>query len=299
MEQARCWMLTKRKHSMTSNHHLQKSTNSHPPYEDSWEEQAFAEDAAASLGGCVWPPRSYSCSFCRREFRSAQALGGHMNVHRRDRARLKQSPGPNNELVNHHHDHQNHHNLFQNQFSSLGNYQYPSQICTLVYSPNPNSNPSAINNIASPPSPTRQLNCNNEKNFFPPFSSSCNIKQVDGRKSIPPRSSPPISVTDGYYCKSDPRSKAEKNSRIVGSTECSAKVDCVKTDLSVSLNLVVRRTCPTITDNNDDDVEGKEAIVRKRRKHNHVQSEVFEISPCFREELDLELRLGDRPSKVK
>lgn len=39
-----------------------------------------------------WPPRSYSCTFCKREFRSAQALGGHMNVHRRDRARLRQSP---------------------------------------------------------------------------------------------------------------------------------------------------------------------------------------------------------------
>lgn len=59
--------------------------------EPSWEEQAFARDAAAHLGGCVWPPRSYSCSFCQREFRSAQALGGHMNVHRRDRALLRQS----------------------------------------------------------------------------------------------------------------------------------------------------------------------------------------------------------------
>ncbi|BBM99956.1 protein MpSUP [Marchantia polymorpha subsp. ruderalis] len=29
-----------------------------------------------------WPPRSYTCSFCRREFCTAQALGGHMNVHR-------------------------------------------------------------------------------------------------------------------------------------------------------------------------------------------------------------------------
>nr|GMC61712.1 probable transcriptional regulator RABBIT EARS [Ipomoea batatas] len=38
-----------------------------------------------------WPPKSYSCSFCKREFRSAQALGGHMNVHRRDRAKLKRS----------------------------------------------------------------------------------------------------------------------------------------------------------------------------------------------------------------
>ncbi|KVI09879.1 probable transcriptional regulator RABBIT EARS [Cynara cardunculus var. scolymus] len=57
----------------------------------SWEEQAFAQDARGPLGGFVWPPRSYSCSFCRREFRSAQALGGHMNVHRRERAKLKQT----------------------------------------------------------------------------------------------------------------------------------------------------------------------------------------------------------------
>ncbi|KAI3996777.1 hypothetical protein MKX01_041077, partial [Papaver californicum] len=35
-----------------------------------------------------WPPRHISCSFCKREFRTAQALGGHMNVHRRERARL-------------------------------------------------------------------------------------------------------------------------------------------------------------------------------------------------------------------
>ncbi|KAK8717977.1 hypothetical protein V6N13_045227 [Hibiscus sabdariffa] len=36
-----------------------------------------------------WPAKYYSCSFCKREFRSAQALGGHMNVHRKDRARLR------------------------------------------------------------------------------------------------------------------------------------------------------------------------------------------------------------------
>lgn len=38
----------------------------------------------------MWPPRCYSCSFCKKMFKSAQALGGHMNVHRRDRARLNQ-----------------------------------------------------------------------------------------------------------------------------------------------------------------------------------------------------------------
>jgi len=55
-----------------------------------------------SLAGCFpWPPpqrslssSSYTCGYCRREFRSAQALGGHMNVHRRDRARLRQCCSP-------------------------------------------------------------------------------------------------------------------------------------------------------------------------------------------------------------
>ncbi|KAI5682493.1 hypothetical protein M9H77_03721 [Catharanthus roseus] len=34
--------------------------------------------------------RSYRCSFCERGFSNAQALGGHMNIHRKDRAKLKQ-----------------------------------------------------------------------------------------------------------------------------------------------------------------------------------------------------------------
>lgn len=58
--------------------------------DDSWKERDFAEDTDGLIG-VTWPPRSYSCDFCKRDFRSAQALGGHMNVHRRDRARLRQS----------------------------------------------------------------------------------------------------------------------------------------------------------------------------------------------------------------
>ncbi|CAK7346444.1 unnamed protein product [Dovyalis caffra] len=42
--------------------------------------------------GFSLPQRNYTCSFCKREFSSAQALGGHMNVHRRDRAKLRQLP---------------------------------------------------------------------------------------------------------------------------------------------------------------------------------------------------------------
>lgn len=35
--------------------------------------------------------KTYTCTFCKRGFSNAQALGGHMNVHRKDRARLKES----------------------------------------------------------------------------------------------------------------------------------------------------------------------------------------------------------------
>ncbi|KAI4326541.1 hypothetical protein MLD38_031845 [Melastoma candidum] len=33
--------------------------------------------------------RSYGCVFCKRGFTTAQALGGHMNIHRKDRAKAR------------------------------------------------------------------------------------------------------------------------------------------------------------------------------------------------------------------
>ena len=36
----------------------------------------------------------YNCTFCRRGFPTAQALGGHMNVHRKDRPGIGASAGP-------------------------------------------------------------------------------------------------------------------------------------------------------------------------------------------------------------
>ncbi|KAI8539996.1 hypothetical protein RHMOL_Rhmol09G0226900 [Rhododendron molle] len=96
-----------------------RSINSHfrasmiNTFDSSWEEQAFVEDANGRPPGgyFVWPPRCYSCGFCRRQFRSAQALGGHRNIHRRDRARLKlqyslksarQSQGLHHQYHSHH-----------------------------------------------------------------------------------------------------------------------------------------------------------------------------------------------------
>ncbi|KAH7437537.1 hypothetical protein KP509_05G076900 [Ceratopteris richardii] len=53
-------------------------------YDNDSEIRAFQED----IRRCSqWPPRLYGCSLCHRPFSSAQALGGHMNMHRRDRAR--------------------------------------------------------------------------------------------------------------------------------------------------------------------------------------------------------------------
>ncbi|KAI4377969.1 hypothetical protein MLD38_015519 [Melastoma candidum] len=68
----------------------QQTSQSQDPFGDSWEVRTFAEDTRSLMGGATWPPRSYKCTFCRRVFQSAQALGGHMNVHRRERARLSQ-----------------------------------------------------------------------------------------------------------------------------------------------------------------------------------------------------------------
>ncbi|KAF5736767.1 putative C2H2 and C2HC zinc fingers superfamily protein [Tripterygium wilfordii] len=39
--------------------------------------------------------RSYECTFCKRGFTNAQALGGHMNIHRKDRAKAKQTNNNN------------------------------------------------------------------------------------------------------------------------------------------------------------------------------------------------------------
>ncbi|CAK9166298.1 unnamed protein product [Ilex paraguariensis] len=35
--------------------------------------------------------RTYECTFCKRGFSNAQALGGHMNIHRKDKAKIKQA----------------------------------------------------------------------------------------------------------------------------------------------------------------------------------------------------------------
>lgn len=63
-------------------------------FKEKWDYEKFSFEGNHSSCGLTWPPKNYNCSFCNREFKSAQALGGHMNVHRRDRARLRLLPPP-------------------------------------------------------------------------------------------------------------------------------------------------------------------------------------------------------------
>jgi hypothetical protein len=304
MEQAQYRVWAKRKHGLKS-HDIQAPTTN-PLYNNSWEEQAFAEDAAGPLGGCIWPPRSYSCSFCRREFRSAQALGGHMNVHRRDRARLKQSPGSCNETLHHNRQNDHHHNPIQNNsFTSLG-FQHPShQVCTLVYNPNPNTSDHHPGIVACPSSSSPRVSA------APPTQENCirlhSSPIVQEHQKRSPVSSPPL-WSNKYYCISDLKTEEEKNSRVLESGY-RAKGDYVTNDLSVSLNLVVYRSHQTVSGGGK---EESTASCKRRRSDasplpfflkarsvdsQHLQSKVLEISPNSIEDLDLELRLGDRPKR--
>ncbi|GFY84959.1 C2H2 and C2HC zinc fingers superfamily protein [Actinidia rufa] len=79
--------------SMKDHINLNNNSSNHKLKDHSWEYSTSEREDLLS-GLISWPPRSYTCSFCKREFRSAQALGGHMNVHRRDRARLRDCSPP-------------------------------------------------------------------------------------------------------------------------------------------------------------------------------------------------------------
>lgn len=288
MEQGQCyWMHTKRKYSLSSNSLASSSL--------SWEEQAFAEDAAGSLvGGCTWPPRSYSCSFCRREFRSAQALGGHMNVHRKDRARLKQPSSPQNNEILFPHDLETH----QTPFSapSLGNYlaPYPPPVYDLAYKTNPNPDHNFLASTSSP-SP-------NSKPLLSP--------SINNSSSILHKISPLNSSGDRLYSQKYDIEEVSKGMDARCMNEVSNEDDI---DVAMSLNLVVCRAQLTpVQFESIQEAEDRNCKKRKRidasssndlffqksrsvddRHVHHMQPKVFEFSPINIEELDLELRLGN------
>ncbi|XP_027343404.1 transcriptional regulator TAC1-like [Abrus precatorius] len=55
-----------------------------------------ATDGDGELDGNKVMRRSYECNFCKRGFSNAQALGGHMNIHRKDKAKIKHTSSNSN-----------------------------------------------------------------------------------------------------------------------------------------------------------------------------------------------------------
>ncbi|MED6195721.1 hypothetical protein PIB30_040657 [Stylosanthes scabra] len=56
---------------------------------DNNDEEVEVEDEEEAQDDHHETKKSYDCIFCRRGFTNAQALGGHMNIHRKDRAKNK------------------------------------------------------------------------------------------------------------------------------------------------------------------------------------------------------------------
>ncbi|KAI3788574.1 hypothetical protein L2E82_01345 [Cichorium intybus] len=274
MDQSRYWI---QKERTCLNSHVLSS------FGDSWEEQAFAEDAAGPLGGCIWPPRSYTCSFCRREFRSAQALGGHMNVHRRDRARLKQSPNSNQILEPN---------------TSLGRcmLQNPNEIC------NPNFDLDHALFLSTSPRPSTD-------SIRRPF--TCSFVQ-EQQKSTPILSWSKFEPRKRFHI-ADTGNQEKGYAKVIESNTTSSKKNThqIEVHLAGNLNSRVRGRCDTPICNDKNELD--DGFFYKRRRIDDDEQSLFpkasnlmngdeaksteslESSPnSTLENLDLELRLGDR-----
>lgn len=71
----------------TSHHEDSKSSSEETDDRSDQNDEAANHEMPGSGSG-----RSYECVFCKRGFTTAQALGGHMNIHRKDRAKNSRSP---------------------------------------------------------------------------------------------------------------------------------------------------------------------------------------------------------------
>ncbi|KAF9676858.1 hypothetical protein SADUNF_Sadunf08G0047100 [Salix dunnii] len=297
MEQDQYWLWMKRKQLLKSQ--LEAATDS--KLNGSWEEKAFAEDASGNLG--IWPPRYYTCSFCKREFRSAQALGGHMNVHRRDRARLKQSLtlSPRNDVF----QHQNH---IQRSLKSSGSH-FPTVVCNIEnYDLDPKLSVSgAINYDASTLSSSRfSAFSTGEKlsghAFVSPFSSYFEQEQHKGYPYVHNN----LSGSDHSLANdSESRPGAEKNQGKIDSRHDNFIASDLFMGLSSAINSQISLSSPGSCGNEASSCKGPKTnvsvisqLIKPRSNDGYIQSEAIEPNSSSMEDIDLELRLGE-PPKVK
>ncbi|KAL3581581.1 hypothetical protein D5086_015913 [Populus alba] len=233
---------------------------------------------------------------------SAQALGGHMNVHRRDRARLKQSltPGPHNDVFRH----QNH---IRRSLKSLGSH-FPTEVCTLDnYDLDPKLSVSGTINIASTLSSSRFSALSPHENlsdhaFVSPFSSYFEQEKHKGYPHLHNNlSGSDHSLAVRLLNDSESKPDAEKNQGKLDST-CSRHHNFAATDLFMGLSSATNSQSLSSPDSC-----GNEAISCKGPKTNvsvlsllmkprpydgYTQSEAIGPNSSSMEDIDLELRLG-------
>ncbi|GMH20878.1 hypothetical protein Nepgr_022720 [Nepenthes gracilis] len=80
-----------------------ESTHSHHRhFKISNEEEEDDDEQRSQDNDEMSTVRFYDCVFCRRGFTSAQALGGHMNIHRKDRTSSCRKTNEDNQALDHH-----------------------------------------------------------------------------------------------------------------------------------------------------------------------------------------------------
>ncbi|KAL5561848.1 hypothetical protein UlMin_031595 [Ulmus minor] len=96
-----------------SNHHEDSKSSS---------EETDQRSSDQSDGG-----RCYECVFCKRGFTTAQALGGHMNIHRKERAKTSGKPNISSDSTNSVEDHQNY-GSFRSYLAAPGHYSKATEV---------------------------------------------------------------------------------------------------------------------------------------------------------------------------
>lgn len=280
-------------------------SSSSASYYESWEERAFAEDSAAHLGGCIWPPRSYSCSFCGREFRSAQALGGHMNVHRRDRARLKLSGasedgGSDNQIMSPHQSYMIQpcpppiaavQHAYGANPSATSTETNPNPICSVLAYPSRSLVQAATARtvwgkqvLSAPLSSLSAWNDNGKKEVF---LDAAQLSQVHPRPAARVISNPELRVGSGELKLSVLGCRERKDFKDPSDDEGIVHVSCKRRRIDSETSPLIICS-PSRKHQHDDEDDGNDKL---------NGSKVLKLCPSSPvEELDLELRLGEAPT---